>query len=122
METRPKNATGTVRWLAQAGLGILLIFLLSVHLIVNHWVAPQGLLNYADVIGYYKVPGVAWMEIFFLLVVTAHSLLGLQSILFDINLPSNIKTGLTWLLIILGTTIVLYGIRLTWMVATIQPT
>jgi len=121
METQPKNSTGTVRWLAQAGLGILLVILLGTHIIVNHWVAPQGLLSHADVIRYYKVPGIAWMEIFFLIVVTAHCLLGLHSILFDLNLPSNIKTGLTWLLIILGATIVLYGIRLTWTVATMQP-
>ncbi len=121
METQPKNSTGTVRWLAQAGLGILLVILLGTHIIVNHWVAPQGLLSHADVIRYYKVPGIAWMEIFFLIVVTAHCLLGLHSILFDLNLPSNIKTGLTWLLIILGVTIVLYGIRLTWTVATMQP-
>jgi succinate dehydrogenase / fumarate reductase membrane anchor subunit len=122
METGRKSSTGTARWFAQAALGILLVILLGIHIIVNHWVAPQGLLSHADVIRYYQVPGIAWMEIFFLLVVTVHCLLGLHSILFDLNLPSKIKTGLTWLLIILGAVIVLYGIRLTWMVATLQPT
>ena len=121
MKTQPKISTGTLRWFSQAGLGILLVILLGIHIIVNHWVAPQGLFSHADVIRYYEVPGIAWMEVFFLIVVTVHCLLGLQSILFDLNLPSNIKTGLTWLLIILGTTIVLYGIRLTWTVATMQP-
>jgi len=110
-----------MRWFAQAGLGFLLIILLGVHLIANHWIGPQGLLSHADVVRYYAVPGVALMEILFLIVVTAHCLLGLHAILLDLNLPSTVKIAFTWLLVVLGITIVIYGIQLTWRVAVMEP-
>ena len=121
MEDKPRNSSGTLRWFTQAGLGILLVVLLSVHLIANHWVAPQGLLSHADVVHYYDVPGIALMEILFLVIVTAHCLLGLHSILLDINLPSYLKIALTWLMVILGIVVVIYGTRLTWTVVEMRP-
>ena len=36
----------------------MLVILLAIHLIVNHWAAPHGLLTYADVVRYYDIPGV----------------------------------------------------------------
>lgn len=86
MEERVLSSSATRRWPIQAGLGVMLIILLAIHLIVNHWVAPQGLLRHADVIRYYDIPGIAWMELIFLVVVTIHCLLGLHSILLDLNL------------------------------------
>ena len=121
MENKLRNSAGTLRWFTQAGLGILLIVLLSVHLLVNHWIAPQGLLSHADVVRYYDVPGIALMEILFLVIVTSHCLLGLHSILLDMNLSSNIKIALTWLLVVLGITVVIYGTRLIWAVAAMLP-
>jgi len=116
MEDKPQNSTGTLHWFTQAGLGILLIVLLSVHLLVNHWIAPQGLLSHADVVRYYDVPGIALMEIMFLVIVTAHCLLGLHSILLDLNLPYILNTICTLLLVVLGLTAVIYGSRLTWLI------
>lgn len=117
MEDKPQNSPGTLRWFTQAGLGILLVILLSVHLIVNHLVAPQGLLSYTDVIHYYDVPGIPLLEVLFLIVVVAHCLLGLHSILLDLKPPVKIKIALIWLLYILGVTVAVYGIRLTWVIA-----
>jgi len=37
------------------------------------------------------------------------------------NLSSNIKIALTWLLVILGITVVIYGTRLIWAVAAMLP-
>jgi succinate dehydrogenase hydrophobic anchor subunit len=85
LEDRSPSSSFTIRWLIQAVLGATLVILLGVHLIVNHWVAPQGLLTHADVVNYYAIPGIAWMEAAFLTLVTAHCLLGLQSILIDLN-------------------------------------
>jgi succinate dehydrogenase hydrophobic anchor subunit len=116
MEDKSRNLTGTLRWFTQAGLGILLIVLLGVHLLVNHWIAPQGLLSHADVVRYYDVPGIALMEIMFLAIVTAHCLLGLHSILLDLNLPSIYNTVCTLLLFFLGLTAFVYGSRLTWLI------
>ena len=98
-------------------LGILLLILLGVHLVVNHWVAPNGLLSYADVIRYYDVPGIAWMEVLFLIVVTAHCLMGMHAILLDLSLPATTLKVLTWILFAMGLVITAYGIRLTWVVA-----
>ena len=88
------NAGTTRRWLTQASLGILLILLLGVHLTVNHWVAPQGLLTYADIVHYYDVPGIAWMEATFLIVVVIHCLLGIHSILLDLILDRSLYVSL----------------------------
>lgn len=114
-----RSSSSTMRWFTQAGLGVLLIALLGIHLVVNHWVAPQGLLTYADVIRYYDVPGIALMEVIFLVVVTTHCLMGVHAILLDLSLSSATIKVLTWMLIVVGIMIVAYGIRLTWIVASL---
>jgi succinate dehydrogenase hydrophobic anchor subunit len=106
----------TLRWLVQAGFGIALVVLLAIHLIVNHWAAPQGLLTYADVLRYYDVPGIAWMEIIFLVVVTCHCLLGIHGILLDLNLRPGPTRSFTLLLIVAGGLVIMYGI---WIVRTV---
>ncbi len=108
-----------MRWSAQAASGILLVVLLGIHLVVNHWAAPHGLLTYADVIRYYDVPGIALMEILFLAVVTAHCLIGVHAILLDLALSSATLKVLTWGLTLAGVAIVAYGIRLTWIVSSL---
>jgi succinate dehydrogenase hydrophobic anchor subunit len=69
------------------------------------------------VIHYYDVPGIALMEVLFLAVVTVHCLLGLHSILLDLNPRSKFKTALTWLLVVLGVIAVAYGAYLTWAIS-----
>ena len=103
-------------WLVQATLGIALVLLLAIHLIVNHWVTPQGLLSYADIIRYYDVTGIAWMEALFLIVVTVHCLLGLHSILLDLNLRPRLTGLFTTALVIAGGIAFTYGI---WLIRTI---
>lgn len=112
MDNKSISRQGNILWLAQAIFGILLVILLSIHLIVNHWAAPQGLLTYADIIRYYDFPGIAIMEAAFLVVVTSHCLLGLYSILLDLNLRPSATRILAQILIILGGITVIYGIYL----------
>ena len=102
----------TLRWLVQAASGILLVILLAIHLSVNHWAAPHGLLTYADVIRYYDIAGIAWMESIFLIIVTVHCLLGLHSILLDLNLSRCITGAMTWLLTFTGLAAIVYGVWL----------
>jgi succinate dehydrogenase hydrophobic anchor subunit len=116
MDNENKIIAGNIRWLAQVILGILLVLLVSIHLIVNHWVAPQGLLTYADIIRYYDFPGIAMMEAIFLIVVTSHCILGLHGILLDINLSPNVTRAGTRILIALGATTIFYGI---WLIISI---
>jgi succinate dehydrogenase hydrophobic anchor subunit len=85
------------------------VALLAIHLIVNHWVAPQGLLTYADVIHYYDTPAIAWMESIFLIIVTGHCLLGLQSIVLDLNLRPDITRIITYFLLLAGVITIIYG-------------
>lgn len=115
MEDRSLSSSFTVRWLVQAALGAILVILLGVHLIVNHWGAPQGLLTYADVVNYYDIPGIAWMDAAFLTIVTARCLLGLHSILIDLNVGTLITFIITWLLVSVVT--ILYGLWLISMIA-----
>jgi succinate dehydrogenase hydrophobic anchor subunit len=111
-----RSSGSTVRWLIQALLGIVLVLLLAIHLIVNHWVAPQGLLTYADIIRYYDVTGIAWMEALFLIVVTVHCLLGMHSILLDLNVRPRLTGFFTTALAIAGGIAITYGI---WLIRTI---
>lgn len=113
MDNRALNSVATVRWLLQAGLGIALLILLAIHLVVNHWAAPQGLLTYMDIIRYYDIPGIAWLELIFLVVVTAHCLLGLHGILLDLNLRPGMTHILTRFLVLTGVAVILYGVWLT---------
>lgn len=106
----------TVRWLLQAVLGLLLIVLLTVHLMVNHWVAPHGLLTYADILQYYDHPTIVWMESTFLVVVILHCVLGLHSILLDLDLQAGIALIFTILLILIGAIAIIYGL---WLIRTI---
>ncbi len=107
----------TRRWFLQAGSGILLIALLAVHLIVNHWVAPHGLLTYSDVIRYYDHPGIVWMETIFLIVVTVHCLLGIHAIILDLNFSSQITRNVARILLLIGAIAISYGL---WLLATIH--
>src|SRR6476469_4266259 len=117
MLKQSRNSSFTFRWFLQAGLGILLVVLLAVHLIVNHWVAPHGLLSYADVIRYYDHPGIVWMEAAFLIVVTVHCLLGIHAMILDLNVTKRIAHMATQGLILVGATAILYGL---WLIAIIH--
>ncbi len=110
--SNPKPQEGTWLWLLKIVAGLLIVFIMGIHFWVNHLVAPDGLLSYADVLAYYQNPAIIVMEILFLIFVVSHAFLGLRSIILDLN-PT--ETVLRWVnrgLIILGTLATLYGIWL----------
>ena len=104
-------------WLFKIAAGLVIVILLGVHFIVNHVVAPGGLLSYADVVRYYQVPGIGLMEIAFLAFVVSHALIGLRSILLDLNLSARLIQAANWILLGIGAGAILYG---TWLVIVIQ--
>jgi succinate dehydrogenase hydrophobic anchor subunit len=116
MEDKPSRSSFTVRWVIQSALGAMLIILLGMHLIVNHWAAPQGLLTHADVVHYYDIPGIALMEALFLFVITVHCLLGLHSMILDLNLRPSLVVICTRFLLLVGIVTILYG---WWLIRTI---
>ena len=102
----------SLRWFMQAALGVLLVVLLAVHLIVNHLVTPGGLLTYAQVVAYYDLPGIVLMEALFLGAVTAHCLLGMHSLLMDLDPGPNQTRFINVTLTGLGLAAVAYGVWL----------
>ena len=111
-ETSPKSGEGAGLWLLKIVTGALVITLLFVHLIVNHFTAPHGLLDYHDVAVYLSNPWIAFMEESFLVLVVSHSLLGLRSVVLDLNPARTVLQAINWIFALIGVSAVVYGIWL----------
>ncbi len=112
----PKSREGTWLWFIKAVTGLLVIVILFIHLIVNHFVAPNGLLSYADVVRYYQNPIIPIMEIGLVAFAVSHSLIGLRGILLDLKPTRAFISAINWLFSIIGIAAVIYGI---WLIFTI---
>jgi len=108
----PKHNEGIWLWLYKILAGLLVIVVLGIHFVINHAVAPSGLLNYEDVIRYYKVPVIPIMEGFFLVIVVTHSLLGVRGIVLDMNPSQKVRRAADWIFTMFGATAIAYGIWL----------
>jgi succinate dehydrogenase / fumarate reductase membrane anchor subunit len=111
-----RNTENSWLWLVKIIAGLLVILMLGLHFIVNHLLAPNGLLSYAEVVAYYKIPIIPIIEVIFLITVITHAFIGLRSIVLDLN-PS--PTALRWVnifLVLLGSVCIFYG---TWLVIVI---
>lgn len=100
-------------WLVQAGSGLLLLVLLCVHMIANHFVVPGGLQTYADVVRYLSNPVIAILEMTLLVVVTGHAAIGVRAILFDLGLSRQVARSVSLALGALSIVVVAYGAWLT---------
>jgi succinate dehydrogenase / fumarate reductase membrane anchor subunit len=114
----PRPGETTWIWLVKIVTGPLLILVLILHLIVNHYVGslPSGLMTYKDIVQYYRNPIIPAIEILFVATVVTHSLIGLRGIILDMNPSRRVLSVLTWILSLLGIGSVLYGI---WLAVTI---
>jgi succinate dehydrogenase hydrophobic anchor subunit len=108
---RPKERG--ILWMVKQVSGLLVFVFIFVHLIVNHFVSPNGLLSYQDVVRYLSHPGIAAMEITFLIVVTGHALLGVRSVLLDLNPSEKTISIIDKVFVVVGIAVVIYGIALT---------
>src|SRR5574340_1151695 len=111
-----KKYEGTGRWLIKIFAGLFIVVFLGIHFVINHLVAPGGLLTYADVVSYYQNPIIVVMEISFLIVVITHSFLGLRSIILDLNPSQATLKVINYFLLVTGLAAVSYGI---WLALTI---
>jgi succinate dehydrogenase hydrophobic anchor subunit len=100
-------------WLAQALSGLLLVFLLGLHMVANHFALPQGLANYRDVIDYLSNPLIFVLETAFLIVVAAHALLGVRAMLIDAGLSARAQRAVDVVLAVLWLLMAAYGLWLT---------
>jgi succinate dehydrogenase / fumarate reductase membrane anchor subunit len=103
-------------WILQAFTGVMLVVLLGLHMVVQHFVVAGGLRNYEQVVQYLSNPFVFLLEIAFLIVVTWHALLGMRAIVLDLGLKPATERKVTAFLSIVGVLTVAYGI---WLSATI---
>ncbi len=110
--TAPKAGENVWLWLAKIVSGLIVFIVLGIHLIVNHYTAPEGLLYYDDVIAYYQNPIVPIMEGIFLIFVVIHSLLGLRSIILDRNPSRRFMKVVDTIFIVGGSAAIVYGIWL----------
>jgi len=99
-------------WFVKIAAGLLIIFFMTLHMIVNHLVAPEGLLSYQDVVRYYQNPIIPIIEILFLVTVITHCLLGLRSIVLDLNPAAGFMRKLDAGFWIFGIISSIYGIAL----------
>lgn len=114
IQTRSRRHS--VVWMLQAVSGIVLVVLLVVHMIVQHFAAGE-LLSYDDVVAYLSNPLVFATETVLLISVTFHALAGVRAIALDVGLDEQQDSRLTRGLWILGSLMVLYGIGLTLYIA-----
>jgi len=119
VQTRPRPARRRVYpggkstrvWWWTVGTGAAVLVLVAVHMVAHHFVVEDvgGLRTYAQVLDYISNPLIFTIECFFLLTVTVHALLGLRSVLFDLNLGRATKRRIDLGLWGLGVVTVAYG-------------
>ena len=112
----PRSGEGAGLWFLKILSGLLILLVLLVHLVANHLIVEGGLLSYDDVVRYYQVWIVPVMEVFFLIFVVGHSLMGLRSVLLDLNPSNTLLKVINWGLTIFGVGAIVYG---TWLVIVI---
>lgn len=110
----PKSGEGSGLWFLKILTGLLIIIILAVHFTVNHMLGSMnGLLTYEEVVQYYAshliIP---IMEILFVTFAVTHSLLGLRSIILDMNPSAKTLKTVNWLFVVVGAVAIVYGISL----------
>ena len=103
-------------WILQAFTGVMLVVLLGLHMVVQHFVVAGGLRGYQQVVQYISNPFLFLLEIAFLIIVTWHAMLGVRAVILDLGLKPASERRVTAVLSIIGVIIVAYGI---WLSATI---
>jgi len=116
--SKPRPGETTWVWMIKIVTGPLLVLVLILHFIVNHYLGSMssGLMTYDDVIAYFQNPIIPAIEILFLVTVVTHCLIGLRGILLDMNPSRPVLSVVTWFLALLGVSSVVYGI---WLALTI---
>jgi succinate dehydrogenase cytochrome b556 subunit len=107
---------GTTAWALQAVSGVLLIFLLGLHIVAQHFVVKGGLRDYAQVVSYLANPVVLAIESLFVVVLIWHAMLGLRAVLLDFGFGDRGQALITRGVVVLGAVTAAYSF---WLIATI---
>lgn len=111
-----RERAGSWSWILQAMTGLLLLVLLGLHMVAQHFMVEGGLRDYAAVVEWLSNPFIFLIEIVFLIVVTWHALLGVRAVVFDLGLKPQTERRVDVALTVLGIITVAYGL---WLSATI---
>lgn len=103
-------------WITQAVTGAVVLVLITIHMVANHFIVPEGLRNFAQVVEYLSSPIIVAIEVAFLVTVTWHGLLGLRAVLFDFGFSARTEQLITRALTVLGVVTVGYGLWLTMVI------
>jgi succinate dehydrogenase cytochrome b556 subunit len=107
---------GTTVWILQVVSGALLVVLLGVHIVTQHFVVKGGLRDYAQVVSYLSNPVVLAVESLFVVVLIWHAMLGLRAVLLDFGFGRRGQAWVTYGVTLLGTLTAAYSF---WLIATI---
>jgi succinate dehydrogenase hydrophobic anchor subunit len=107
----------TFAWLAQVVSGVLLLVLLTVHMVAQHFVVSGGLRTYDQVIAWISNPVVFVVEALLLVCVTWHGIAGVHAVLLDLGLRGRAERMVARVLLGLAVATVLYGLWLLYMLA-----
>jgi succinate dehydrogenase / fumarate reductase, membrane anchor subunit len=107
----------TFAWTAQVVSGVLLLVLLTVHMVAQHFVVAGGLRTYADVIAWVRNPVVLVTDALLLICVTWHGIAGVHAVLLDLGLRGRAERIVALVLFDVGVITVLYGLWLLYMLA-----
>jgi succinate dehydrogenase cytochrome b556 subunit len=112
LERPAARPRGIPAFVGQVLSGVVLLVLLTLHMIAQHFVVPTGLRYYQDVIDWLGNPVVVAVEVLFLTFVTYHALLGIRAILFDFGFSERTERRLTGIFVVVGIATVVYGVVL----------
>lgn len=114
-----KESKSSLLYIGQVISGLLLVLLLGLHIIAQHFIVKGGLRTYQEVLNYVANPVLSVIEIIFVIVVTIHAMLGFRAILVDLNLNERLKVFLDRVIIFVAIITILYGIYLGWALHTL---
>lgn len=107
-----KDTLPGLGWGWQAVTGALVLLLVTLHMIANHFVVQGGLRDYQQVIDYITNPIILPLEVLFLVVVSWHGLLGLRAVIFDFGLSQRAERAVTRALVVVWVITIVYGLAL----------
>jgi succinate dehydrogenase hydrophobic anchor subunit len=107
----------TFAWLAQVVSGVLLLVLLTVHMVAQHFVVEGGLRTYADVVAWIRNPVVFATEALLLVCVTWHGIAGVHAVLLDLGLRGRTERIVAQVLLGVAVVTTMYGLWLLYRIA-----
>jgi succinate dehydrogenase hydrophobic anchor subunit len=107
----------TFAWAAQVTSGVLLLVLLTVHMVAQHFVVEGGLRTYADVVAWIRNPVVFAVEALLLVCVTWHGIAGVHAVLLDLGLRGRTERIVAQVLLGVAVVTIMYGLWLLYRIA-----